>query len=117
MSEVIRAVLSNAQHPEYGQVSMTFPISTEDYNQAIGILQDKGVGDSVNQDCIVDEVESAYSVLDALKGTVVNVDQLDYQYAADLLQRDGYIMTADELGFVRRDDGPEQTQSPGMTMQ
>lgn len=39
------------------------------------------------------------------------------EYAADLLQRDGYIMTADELGFVRRDDGPEQTQSSGMTMQ
>ena len=39
------------------------------------------------------------------------------EYAAELLQRNGYIMTADELGFVRRDDGPEQIQSPGMTMQ
>ena len=95
MSEVIRAVLSNAQHPEYGQVSMTFPISTEDYNQAIGILQDKGVGDSVNQDCIVDEVESAYSVLDALKGTVVNVDQLDY-----LAKRLDSFCTSEDIQFV-----------------
>ena len=39
------------------------------------------------------------------------------EYAAELLQRDGYIMTADELGFVLRNDGPEQIQSPGMTMQ
>ena len=39
------------------------------------------------------------------------------EYAAELLQRDGYIMTADELGFVLRNDGPVQIQSPGMTMQ
>ena len=68
MSESIRAVLSNAQHPEYGQVSISFPIPTEEYDQTIAILQEKNLGDSVNQDCIVDEVESVYDVLDPLKG-------------------------------------------------
>ena len=33
MSEVFRAVLSNAQHPEYGHVSMPFPIPNEEYDE------------------------------------------------------------------------------------
>ena len=52
MSEVIRAVLSNAQHPEYGHVSMPFPIPTEEYDETIEILQEKDVGYSANRDCI-----------------------------------------------------------------
>jgi len=39
------------------------------------------------------------------------------EYAADLLEKEGYMQTSDGLGFVLRNDGPEQTQSPGMTMQ
>lgn len=38
-------------------------------------------------------------------------------YAAEMLLWKGYVMTADELGYVRRDGGPEQRQSPGMAMQ
>ena len=36
------------------------------------------LGYSVNRECRVDEVDSHYRVLDAINGTLVNVDQLDY---------------------------------------
>ena len=95
MSEVIRAVLSNAQHPEYGHVSMPFPIPTEEYDETIEILQEKDVGYSANRDCIVDEVESAYDVLETLKGTLVNVDELDY-----LAKRLDSFCTGEDIQFA-----------------
>lgn len=33
MSYVIQAVLSNAQHPEYGQVTIPFPIPNQNYEK------------------------------------------------------------------------------------
>lgn len=36
MSYVIQAVLSNAQHPEYGQVTIPFPIPNQNYDCTIG---------------------------------------------------------------------------------
>ena len=95
MSEVIRAVLSNSQHSEYGQVSISFPIPTEEYDETIEILQEKDVGCSANRDCIVDGVESAYDVLNALKGTLVNVDELDY-----LAKRLDSFCTGEDIQFV-----------------
>ena len=95
MSEVIRAVLSNVQHPEYGQVSMPFPIPTGEYDETIEVLQEKDVGYSANRDCIVDEVESAYDVLEALKGTLVNVDELNY-----LAKRLDSFCTGEDIQFV-----------------
>ncbi len=44
MSDVIRAVLRNAQHPGYGQVSIHFPIPTEEYDQTIEVFQKKKIG-------------------------------------------------------------------------
>ncbi len=78
MSYVIKAVLSNAQHPEYGQVTIQFPIPSDQYDQTIEKLQAAELGFSVNRDCTVNEIDSGYSVLGALKDTMVNVDQLNY---------------------------------------
>lgn len=78
MSYVIKAVLSNTQHPEYGQVTVSFPIPSDQYDQTIETLQAAELGFSVNRDCTVDEINSQYSVLAALKDTLVNVDQLNY---------------------------------------
>ena len=44
MSDVIRAVLRNAQHPGYGQESIHFPIPTEEYDQTIEVFHKKNVG-------------------------------------------------------------------------
>ncbi|MDE7244756.1 MAG: antirestriction protein ArdA [Oscillospiraceae bacterium] len=78
MSYVIKAVLSNPGHPEHGQITIPFPIPDEQYDQTIEMLQAMDLGFSRNRDCTVDDLDSYYGVLEALKDTMVNVDQLDY---------------------------------------
>ena len=78
MSYVIQAVLSNPRRPECGQVTIPFPIPVDQYDQTIEMLQAMDLGFSVNRDCKVDEIDSRYSVLGAVRGTLVNIDQLDY---------------------------------------
>lgn len=78
MSYVIQAVLSNPRRPEHGQITIPFPVPMDQYDQTIEILQKADLGFSRNRDCIVDEVNSQYNVLNTLAGTLVNIDQLDY---------------------------------------
>lgn len=78
MSYIIKTVLHNPQHPEYGQATVSFPIPNDQYDQTIEMLQAMELGFSRNRDCMVDELDSSYSVLEVLKDTLVNVDQLDY---------------------------------------
>ena len=78
MSYMIQAVLSNPQRPECGQVTIPFPIPVGQYDQTIEMLQEIDLGFSINRDCKVDEIDSRYSVLGAVQGTLVNIDQLDY---------------------------------------
>ena len=78
MNYVIQAVLSNTQHPECGQITIPFPIPVDQYDKTIEMLQAIDLGFSVNRDCKVDEIDSRYFVLDSIKGTLVNIDQLDY---------------------------------------
>ncbi len=75
---VIKAVLSSAQHPEYGQVTVPFPVSDEEYDHTVEMLEPLGIGDALRQDCRVDELDSHYSVLKRLEGKSVNLDELDY---------------------------------------
>ena len=58
MSYVLKAVLSNPLHPEYGQVTVPFPIPSDQYDQTIETLQAAELGFSVNRDCTVDEIDS-----------------------------------------------------------
>ncbi len=74
----IKAVLSNAQHPQYGQTTIPFPIPNEEYDQTIEMLEALKMGDALRQDCRVDGLDSRYSVLNRLVGKSVNVDELDY---------------------------------------
>ena len=78
MSYVIKAVLSNPQRPECGQITIPFPIPVDQYDQTIEMLRAMGLGEPVDQDCKVNVIDSHYSVLGTLEGTRVNVDQLDY---------------------------------------
>ncbi len=75
---MMRVTLSNALHLECGQVTVSLPIPKEEYDQTIEMLRTVDLGFSVNRDCTVNEIDSAYSVLEALKGSLVNVDHLDY---------------------------------------
>ncbi|MDE6998020.1 MAG: hypothetical protein K2P04_09120 [Oscillospiraceae bacterium] len=74
----IKAVLSNARHPERGQVTVPFPIPQDAYEQTIEALEALGIGDALERDCRVDELDSGYPVLKRLEGTEVNVDELNY---------------------------------------
>ena len=78
MSYVIKALLSNPGYPEHGQITIPFPIPDAEYGHIIEMLEALEIGDPLKQDCQVDEQDSWYGVLDALKGTTVNVDELDY---------------------------------------
>ena len=78
MSFVIQAVLSNPQRPECGQITIPFPIPVDQYDQTVEMLQGIDLGFSINRDCKVDEIDSRYSVLGAVRNTLVNIDQLDY---------------------------------------
>ena len=78
MSYVIKAVLSSAAHPEHGEVTIPFPIPDQEYGQTLELLAGLELGDALEQDCRVEEQDSWYDVLNALEGTAVNVDELDY---------------------------------------
>ena len=72
------AVLSNPAHPEYGVVTVPFPIPDEQYDQVMEQLVALEIGDVVQRDCQVDELPGDYPVLKRLETTAVNVDELDY---------------------------------------
>ena len=58
MGYVLKAVLSSAQHPEYGQITVPFPIPDEKYDRMIELLEPLEIGDALRQDCRVDELDS-----------------------------------------------------------
>ena len=63
MSHVIKAVLHNPSHPEYGQITIPFPIPLDEYDQTIEMLQAIEWGFSINRDSMVDEAESPHKPL------------------------------------------------------
>lgn len=78
MSYVINAVLRNAKHPEFGEVTIPFPIPDAEYDNCLELLKRLGIGDAVNRDCELMEIQSDYPALKRLEKTVVNLDELDY---------------------------------------
>ena len=75
---VLKAALKNEQHPEYGLVTIPFPIPKKEYDSTIRMLEALDIGDAVRRDCTVEEVQSGCSILQRLEGKQVNVDELDY---------------------------------------
>ena len=75
---VLKAALKNERHPEYGVVTLPFPIPKEEYDSTIQMLKGLDIGDAVRRDCTVEEVQSGCSILQRLEGKQVNVDELDY---------------------------------------
>ena len=76
---MIQAVLSNKDHPEYGEVTIPFPIERDEYDHCIGLVEALEIGNASKQDCQVDEIIfGAWSVLKRLENTQVNLDELDY---------------------------------------
>jgi len=75
---MIQAVLSNRQHPEYGVVTIPFPIKNEDYDQTVELLEPLEIGDAVKRDCCVEEIRGDFPALKQLEQSEANLDELDY---------------------------------------
>lgn len=79
MSYVMQAILGNPKAPENGVATVSFPLSEAEYDHSIAaILEPMGIGSAVSRDCMVEEIDSFYEVLQCLRGQMVNVDELDY---------------------------------------
>ena len=82
---MISAVLSNPDHPDYGVVTIPFPIPHDQYAHCMELLEALEVGDAVKADCKVEKIDSFYTVLKHMEMQTVNIDELNY--LAKLLER------------------------------
>ena len=75
---MIRAVLSNPSHPEYGVATIPFPIPHDQYARCMELLDALEIGDAVKADCQVQAIDSFYTVLKRTEMLTVNVEELNY---------------------------------------
>ena len=75
---MIRAVLSNPSHPEYGVATIPFPIPHDQYARCMELLEALEIGDAVKADCKVTKIDSFYTVLKRTEMLTVNVEELNY---------------------------------------
>ena len=75
---MIRAVLSNPSHPEYGVATIPFPIPHDQYARCMELLETLEIGDAVKADCKVEKIDSFYTVLKRTEMLTVNVEELNY---------------------------------------
>ena len=75
---MIQVVLRNAAHPEYGEATIPFPIPEEEYGHCLELLEALEIGNAVNRDCKVQEIQEGPPILKRLEGSRVNLDELDY---------------------------------------
>lgn len=97
----MNAVLSNPNHPEYGVATVPYPIPDEEYDHILKLLAPLEIGDYVERDCKVEELIGFPPVMDKLKGTQINLDDLDF-LAQQLDSFDGYeIRQFQALAYLR----------------
>lgn len=75
---MIQTIISNAEYPEYGQATISFPIKENDYPNVVNLLRSMGLGDSLERDCRVDEVCGDWPILKRLEKVAINLDEMDY---------------------------------------
>ena len=75
---MIRAVLGNPNHPEYGVATIPFPIPCDQYAHCVELLEALEIGDAVKADCKVERIDSFYTVLKRTEMLTVNVEELNY---------------------------------------
>jgi len=75
---MIQTVLANRQHPEYGVATIPFPISKEEYENTLALLEPLEIGDAVKRDCCVEEIRGDFPALKQLEQSEATLDELDY---------------------------------------
>ena len=72
------AILGNAKHPEYGSATVPLPIPNDEYGHVMELLGTLGIGDVMERDCKVEEIQGGLPILKRLEKVAVNIDELDY---------------------------------------
>ena len=72
------AILGNAKHPEYGSATVPLPIPNDEYGHVMELLGTLGIGDVMERDCKVEEIQGGLPLLKRLEKVAVNIDELDY---------------------------------------
>ena len=75
---MFQAILSNPDHPDYGVVTIPFPIPHNQYAHCMELLEALEIGDAVKADGKVEEIDSFYTVLKRTEMLTVNVEELNY---------------------------------------
>ena len=75
---MMEAVLSNSDHPEFGEATIPLPIPREQYDHCIELVNALEIGSVVASDCHVNEICKGWPVFYRLEGMQVNLDELDY---------------------------------------
>ena len=75
---MMQVILSNSKHPEYGQATIPLPLTQDQYDDCVELLEKLEIGSATKQDCKVLEISSAFSVLKRMEMLTVNLDELDY---------------------------------------
>ena len=86
---ITQAVLKNGSHPEYGVATIPFPIPHDQYDKILEMLEEIGIGDAVQRDCMVEEINGGLTVLKCLEGNAINIDEMNY-LAKRIESFDGY---------------------------
>ena len=72
---MFEATLKNRHQPEFGTLTITFPIPHDRYTHCMELLK---IGDAVKADCMVEKIDSFYSVLKRTEMLTLNVEELNY---------------------------------------
>lgn len=56
---MMKAVLSNADHPEYGVAAIPLPVPRNQYDHCVALLEALEIGDASEADCRLDSLDSA----------------------------------------------------------
>ena len=76
---MFEATLKNRSSAHFAPVTITFPISEDQYEQAILALEKSQIGDARVQDClVVDVCAPNCPALVRMTGTMANIDELDW---------------------------------------
>ena len=70
--------MSNGQRPEYGTVTVSFPISREEYDRVTEQLVSLEIDNSSKTVCVVNEIDGFSTALKIMEDHCVNMDELDY---------------------------------------
>ena len=75
---MMQVILSNSKHLEYGQATIPLPLTQDQYDDCVELLEKLEIGSATKQDCKVLEISSAFPVLKRMEMLTVNLDELDY---------------------------------------